>query len=121
MAIVSYKDLIVWQRSMELAENIYSITKCFPPSELYGLTLQMRRAAVSIPSNIAEGYQRSTTKEYLHFLSIARGSAAELETQTLLAKNIFKNINFIKTEALLLETQKMLTILVKSLKNIANP
>lgn len=120
MSIASFKDLIVWKKSIELATNIYLETKQLPTSEIYGIISQMRRAAVSIPSNIAEGYQRSTTKEYLYFLSISRGSAAELETQIILTKKIFPEINFIKSEALLLEVQKILTVLTKSLKNNIN-
>jgi four helix bundle protein len=79
--ITSYRDLFVYQKSFELCINIYKSTEGFPKSELYGLTSQMRRAAVSIPSNIAEGQRRSGRKEFLQFLSVARGSCAELETQ----------------------------------------
>lgn len=79
-----YKDLNSWQKAMDLTTEIYRLTKKLPKDELYGLTNQMRRAAVSIPSNIAEGNARFSTKEYLHFLSIARGSVAEIETQLLL-------------------------------------
>jgi four helix bundle protein len=84
----NYKQLIVWQRSMDLAADIYRWTNLLPKHELYGLTSQLQRSAVSIPANIAEGHGRSTTKEYLRFLSIARGSLAELETELLLAKRI---------------------------------
>lgn len=79
--IRSYKDLIAWQKAMDLVVEIYRITKRFPPEEQFGLTAQMRRAAVSIPSNIAEGYGRNTTKEYRNFLRISIGSNCELETQ----------------------------------------
>lgn len=84
-SITSYRDLLVWQRSMDLAQAIYATTSRFPPAERFGLTAQMRRAAVSIPSNIAEGQSRNSTGEFLNFLGIARGSLAELETQLLLA------------------------------------
>jgi four helix bundle protein len=84
----NYKQLIVWQRSMDLAADIYRWTSSLPKHELYGLSSQLQRSAVSIPANIAEGHGRSTTKEYLRFLSIARGSLAELETELLLAKRI---------------------------------
>ena len=81
MKITSYRDLRVWQASMSLVEEIYRLTREFPLSELYGLTSQMQRAAVSVPSNIAEGHTRSYTREYLHHVAIAHGSLAELETQ----------------------------------------
>ena len=81
-----YRDLIVWQRGMELTERIYKITPSFPAEEKFGLVSQMRRAAVSIPSNIAEGQARHTTKEFIQFISHAEGSVAELDTQLTLAK-----------------------------------
>lgn len=81
MTINSYKDLIVWQKSFELCLLIYRITKEFPKEELYGIVSQMRRAALSIPSNIAEGFSRHRKLEYIQFLHISFGSAAELETQ----------------------------------------
>ena len=84
MAIRDFKELIVWQKAMKLAAEIYRITKKLPKDELYGLTNQLRRAAVSIPSNIAEGNGRDSSKEYTRFLLIARGSRAEVETQLLL-------------------------------------
>ncbi|HEX2225965.1 MAG TPA: four helix bundle protein [Candidatus Binatia bacterium] len=86
--ISSYKDLIVWQRGMDLVETIYLATVKLPSSEQFGLVAQMRRAAVSVPSNIAEGYGRQATGEYRHHLSIARGSLLELETQVLLCKRL---------------------------------
>jgi four helix bundle protein len=86
--VKDYKDLQVWQKSMALALQVYELTAHFPKEEVYGLTSQVRRFAVSIPSNIAEGSSRSGTKEFLQFLSIARGSAAELETQIILASQL---------------------------------
>ena len=86
--IESYRDLEVWRMAMELAEAIYKATRGFPREELYGLTSQMRRAAVSVPSNIAEGWGRGSTAHYLRFLKIARGSLKELETQTILATRL---------------------------------
>jgi four helix bundle protein len=80
-----YKDLLIWQRGMGLAKMVYQITARFPAEERYGLTSQLRRAAVSVPSNIAEGQARRGTGEFLQFLSIAEGSLAELETQLLLS------------------------------------
>jgi four helix bundle protein len=84
----THKDLEVWKNSIRLVTTIYSVTKGFPKEELYGLTNQMRRCAVSIPSNIAEGAARNTTKEFIHFLHIARGSLAELETQLIVCHNL---------------------------------
>ena len=81
MSYFSYRDLIVWQKAMDLVDEVYSLTKHLPREELFALSDQMRRAAVSIPSNIAEGHGRKARKEFLQFLSIARGSVFELETQ----------------------------------------
>ena len=77
----SFRDLRVWQAAMDLVEQVYTLTQMFPKQEMYGLASQMQRAAVSIPSNIAEGHTRAYSKEYLHHLSIARASLAELQTQ----------------------------------------
>jgi len=88
MAVTHYKDLIVWQKAMDLVCLIYETTKAFPKEELYGLTNQLRRAAVSVPSNIAEGQARKSTAEFRNFLSIARGSMAELETQLIIASRL---------------------------------
>ena len=81
----THKDLRVWQQSMELAATIYLTTKAFPKDELFGLVSQLRRAAVSVPSNIAEGYARGSEKEKLHFLRISAGSMSEVDTQLLLS------------------------------------
>jgi four helix bundle protein len=86
--IRSYRDLEVWQRAMELSRSVYSVTSRFPREELYGITSQMRRAAVSVPSNVAEGHARCSTKEFLHHLSMALGSLAELETQLILSESL---------------------------------
>jgi four helix bundle protein len=83
-----FRDLIAWQKGMELSEMVYKITISFPKEELYGITSQMRRAAVSIPSNIAEGQLRNSKKEFIQFLSIALGSCAELSTQLELSKRL---------------------------------
>ena len=82
---MNHKDLDVWKRSMDLVEEIYKITAEFPSSEIYGLTNQLRRAAVSIPSNIAEGASRKGDKELLYFINVAIGSIAEIETQLIIA------------------------------------
>ena len=84
-ATQNYKDLVVWQKAIELAKIIYQLTKDFPAEERFGLVSQMRRAAVSIPSNIAEGQARRTTPEFIQFISHAEGSAAELDTQIILS------------------------------------
>jgi four helix bundle protein len=84
----SYKDLEVWQLAVELVKDIYLVTGKFPASERFGLTQQIRKASVSIPSNIAEGQFRNSSKEFKQFLSVALGSAAELETQLIIAKKI---------------------------------
>ncbi|MHB8067117.1 MAG: four helix bundle protein [Desulfobaccales bacterium] len=84
----SYRDLVAWQKGMELVGEIYRISRDFPKDEIFGLVSQMRRAAVSIPSNIAEGHQKLSRKEYQHFLGNARGSLAEIETQILIAKDL---------------------------------
>jgi len=88
MEVKSYRDLIVWQKAMDLVELVYRQSRDFPREELYGLTNQLRRAAVSIPSNIAEGRARQTTKDFLHFLSITQGSLAEVETQVVIAQRL---------------------------------
>jgi len=87
MGSTNYKELIAYQRSYEVVKIIYKITKEFPKEELYGLTSQLRRACVSVPSNIAEGYRRGS-KEYIHFLRIALGSTAEIETMLSLCKDL---------------------------------
>ena len=84
----TYRDLIAWQKAMELVTQVYAITRAFPHDELYGLTSQLRRAAVSIPSNIAEGQARYSHAEFHRFLRNARGSLAELETQLQIASNL---------------------------------
>lgn len=110
----SFKDLIVWQRGMEVARAVYEITDTFPSKEQYGLVSQMRRSAVSIPSNIAEGHRRGTQKDFLQFLRIADGSAAELETQAILAEELYpKSSAWAKFRSLLSEVQRMLGAMQK--------
>lgn len=86
--ITTHKELVVWQMSMDLAVDVYCITKNFPKSEEFGLTSQMRRAVVSIPSNIAEGYGRGSRNELRHFLEVSSGSASELEIQLLICQRV---------------------------------
>jgi four helix bundle protein len=88
MTIHSYQDLEVWQKAMDLVEDCYRLTREFPKNEVYGLSSQLQRSAVSIPANIAEGRERGRTKEFLHHLSIAYGSLAELETHILIARRL---------------------------------
>ncbi len=88
MKTSNFKELAVWQKSMNLAVEIYELIRRLPPDERYGLSDQIRRSTVSIPSNIAEGHARNTAKEFLRFLSISRGSAAELQTQLILSTKI---------------------------------
>lgn len=118
----SYKDLIVWQKSMELVKQVYLITEQFPKSEIYGLTSQMQRAAVAVPSNIAEGYLRKHNKEFQQFLAIALGSAAELETQVLICKSIhkFRSYDFTQTQHLLDEIMRMLFVMIERMKISVN-
>lgn len=115
--IKSYQQLIVWQKSIELVIEVYKITSLFPREELYGITSQMRRAAVAIPSNIAEGFSRKYTKEYSQFLRIAFSSGAELETQIIITKKLelAKIEDFVKTGQLLDEVLKMLNKMSASL------
>ena len=115
----SYKDLIVWQKSMQLAKEVYKLTESFPKTEIYGISNQLRRASVSVISNIAEGFSRKSIKENTQFVSIAFGSTSELETQLLLAKELtFSHASsFDKAEGLLLEVRKMLNSLFSKLKS----
>lgn len=120
MTLKNYKELIVWQRSMELVFEIYLITKQMPNEEKFGLCSQMQRAAVAIPSNIAEGAGRSHSKEFMQFLGISFGSSAELETQILISKKLYNFINFDRAEVLNTEVQKMLNGLLKKLNSTSH-
>ena len=86
--MTDHKDLIVWQKSRKLVRTIYTLSRNFPREEIFGLTNQIRRAAISIPSNIAEGYNRHSDKEFTHFLKIAKGSAGEVDTQLILSVDL---------------------------------
>lgn len=118
--IKDYKDLIVWQKAMDLAEEVYRLVKKLPKEELFALSDQIRRAVISIPSNIAEGHERNSIKEYYQFLSIAKGSKAELETQLLLCVKVhyLEALDIEKALTLIQEIGKMLNILQKRLKPI---
>jgi len=118
MSINSHKDLKLWQESMDLVEDVYSVSKAFPKEELYGLTSQLRRAAVSIPSNIAEGAGRKGEKEFIRFLYISLGSLSELETQLEIAVRLNYVAENIKVDAILdriIYIRRMLAKLIKSL------
>jgi four helix bundle protein len=118
-AIQSFRDLVVWQKAMDLAELVYAVSRKFPESERYALTLQVRRAVVSVPSNIAEGYGRHSTADYIRFLQIALGSAYELETQLDLAVRLKLVERDIVKDALELcsEIEKMLVVLSGKLRS----
>lgn len=113
----NHKDLRAWQAAMRLTQEIYALTSKFPKEELFGLSSQMRRAAVSVPSNIAEGSARNSTKELIHFLSIATGSLSELDTQLELTKLLGYSEDIGNIQATLDETTALILAMAKSLKN----
>ncbi len=117
MTVRRYQDLIVWQKAMDLVMRVYETTESFPRKEMFGLTNQPRRAAISIPSNIAEGQARLTTKDFMRHLSIARGSLQELETQVLISSRLnciaeSASVDLLERTA---ETSRLLTGLSRSL------
>ena len=114
----SYKDLIVWQKSIDLVVRVYKLTEHFPQREVYGLASQMRRASVSIPSNIAEGRSRSTAKDFGHFLHTALGSGTELETQLIISDKLSfcDNKEYEEVVSLLSEVCRMLHGMIKGLE-----
>ena len=116
--IKSYRDLVAWQKARVMVKNVYQLTADFPVGERFGLVSQMDRAAVSIPSNIAEGYGRAMTQDYLHFLRIARGSAYELETQLVLAEDLglCSEVAGEKVTNILYEVIRVLQGLIQSLE-----
>jgi len=119
MKIKSYKDLKIWNRSIELVTNVYDVTSLLPKNEIYGLTSQIRRSAISIPSNIAEGFTRYYNKEFRHFLYIALGSCAELETQLIIANRLKYLESDVKSKISndLDIICKMITNLIKKINN----
>jgi four helix bundle protein len=116
-SIHSYKDLIVWQKAADLAVLIYEITETFPTNELYGLVSQMRRCAISIISNIAEGRRRGSRKDFHQFLTIAYGSGAELEAQIIVVKRLSfgSKLDFEQIDGLVIEIMKMLNKMLHSI------
>jgi four helix bundle protein len=118
-AIQSYKDLMIWQKGIQIVVLTYKLAKSFPQEELYAFTSQIKRASVSIPSNIAEGYGRNTEKSFSHFIDISRGSLFELETQLLIAKELDFIVDFElyeKVNTLIHEESKMINAFSKSIQ-----
>ena len=118
MTINRFTDLLVWQKAVDLVVRLYEVTRAFPKDESYGLTSQVRRAAVSVPSNIAEGHGRSSTGDYLRFLAMAQGSCSEVETQLLIAHRLqyLSEENYEQLLSDLSEIGRMLNGLTSSLK-----
>ena len=116
--VKTYRDLVVWQKSMVLVTEVYEISKKFPKDELYGLTSQLRRCAISLPSNIAEGYGRNSTNDYIHFLRIASGSLYELQTQMEISLNLqyIDRREFENLYELSREIERMLSSLIRKLR-----
>jgi len=116
--IESFRELVVWQRAMQLANKVYDAVSKFPKEEMFGLTSQMRRSAVSVASNIAEGSQRSSKKEFIQFLTIARGLLAELLTQLILAQDrqFIPRVQYEEIYSLIDEVSRMSMRLIQSLK-----
>lgn len=115
MKLKCHKDLDVWKRSMDLVTEIYQLTGTWPTDERYGLTSQLRRAAISVPSNVAEGAARGSTKDFARFLNIAQGSLAEVETQLELAKRIGLITDYSHVENEVISVRRMLSGLKKNL------
>jgi len=116
--MANFKELLVWQKSINFVTEIYELTNDFPKNEMYGLVSQIRRASISIPSNIAEGNSRRSVADYLQFLKIARGSCAEVETQLIIAQNLkfLNEEHYLKLNQDIIEISKLLNGLINSLK-----
>ena len=114
----TYRDLLVWRKSMAFVTNIYQVIKIFPKEEVYGLTSQIRRCAISIPSNISEGYGRNSTNDYIRFLQISMGSIFEIQTQLEIAKNLgyLNQTKFLEIYDMSREIERMLSSLINKLK-----
>jgi len=121
MEVHGYRDLRVWQIGIDVVGQVYEVTRRFPKSEVFGLTSQIQRAVVSVPSNVAEGHARGGTREFLHFITISLGSLAELETQLIIAHRLEYVDNETLGRVLLMcnDLGKMLRALQKSLKEKA--
>lgn len=116
MAIKTYKDLIVWQKAIELVKETYKIVKKLPVEERFILVSQMTRAAISIAANIAEGWARNHKVEFVRFMNISYGSSTELETHFIICKSQYSEIDYSKAEGLVIEVQKMLSKLISNTK-----
>ena len=116
--INSYRDLLIWQKSMTLVTEIYKITSSFPKEEIYGITSQIRRSSVSVPSNIAEGYGRNSTGDYKRFLHISLGSLYELQTQIEICFRLqyLKNESFLSLQAQTNELERMMNSMISKIK-----
>jgi len=117
--IKTYKDLIVWQKSIALVSDVYKLVRLFPEDEKYGLTSQIKRSSVSVPSNIAEGYGRSSRRNYIQFLRISRGSLFELETQIVIGKKLNFINNSEEVDNTITEISKMLNSLINKLESVS--
>lgn len=117
MSVQTYKDLLIWQKGIAIVKSVYNNLEGFPKDEIFGLQNQIKRASVSIPSNIAEGWGRDSTQSYIQFLRISRGSLFELETQIIIAKelNFLSELKFDEIIGLITEESKMLNAFIKSL------
>jgi len=117
--VKSYKELLIWQKGIKIVVLVYKLTRGFPKEEIYALTSQLKRASVSIPSNIAEGFGRQTDKSFNHFLNISRGSLNEIETQLIIAKELdfISDILFNEIMFLIEEESKMINAFSKNLKD----
>jgi four helix bundle protein len=122
MAVKDYRELIAWQKAVDLVEAVYRATRSFPREEIYGLTSQIRRAVVSVPSNVAEGQARNSTADFLHFLSIARGSLKEVETQVIIARRLGYIDEKLERDltSLTEEVSRLISGLIRSLRSKAN-
>ncbi len=117
--MAEFKELLVWQKSIDFVTKVYQVTESFPEKEKFGLISQLTRASVSVPSNIAEGNSRRSLPDYIQFLKIARGSCAEIETQLIISKklNFITEELFLKLNNQIIEITKMINGLINSLKN----
>lgn len=115
--VKTYKDLLIWQKGIELAKEVYPICQELPDDELFGLKSQIKRSSISIPSNIAEGWRRNYTKNYVQLLRVSRGSFLELETQIIISKelNFISTDSYNRIQALITEESKMLNAFIKSI------
>ncbi|RTE54925.1 four helix bundle protein [Arenibacter aquaticus] len=115
--VKTYKDLLIWQKGIELVKEVYSICQELPNDELFGLKSQIKRSSISIPSNIAEGWGRNYTKNYVQLLRVSRGSLLELETQIIISKelNFISTDSYNRIQALITEESKMLNAFIKSI------